>query len=139
MKSQFKYYVAVLVAIVLFSAAAWSFLSPVVKVYRDMESAKRRVTNDLDHAAILESASLLLANTTTQFIDPIDLPDAIAETKPNSVAILNGEVHVEYGGGFTHYGLIADPDNVHRTDRFYQQGGYNEKRLIDNVYYYETE
>ena len=140
MQFQLKHLLIAFIGIALLLAVATIFLSPLFRFSEELNAAQRRIKRDLDHAAILESSNFLLLIGASQFIDNAELPDAIAQTQPKSVYVNNGVVHIEYGGGFGHYGLIVDPNNKHRANPVTQaEGVYRQEQLIQNVYYYETE
>jgi len=141
MKIQLKHLLIVFTGFVLLLGLASIFLIPLVRLSGAVNADQQRIKYDLDLAAILESSTSLLTDSSNRLVDPVDQPDAISQTKPKSVYINNGEVHIEYGSGFGHYGLIVDPNNMHRANELSQSGGgyYSEELLIEHVYYYETE
>ena len=128
-----------MVCIVL--AAILLFLSPFIQSFRNVREDQHRIKNDLDHAAILECAALLLTESSIGTVANADLPQSIASTQPKYVHVVDGAMYIEYGSGFSHYGLIVDPGNMRHRNISNQTNGayYREEMARENMYYYETE
>ena len=122
-------------------AAILLLISPFIQSFRNVRADQHRIKNDLDHAAILECAALLLTESPNGAVANADLPQSIASTQPKYVHVVDGAVHIEYGSGFSHYGLIVDPGKMHHRNASNQTNGayYSEETVRENVYYYETE
>ena len=112
-------------------------LSPIIRLSRQVNAAHNRIINELDHASIRDAALNLLADPTEREIAFSDLPVSIAQTEPKYVHVTNGSLHIEYGGGFAHYGLIVDPRK--RQNKNTDDPYYTEQALVDDVYFYDTE
>ena len=126
MRFNLKHLFAFTAVIGLLLSIALMVFSPFIRG----KAAQRRIINNIDHRMIRDSVLPLLENSAQRFIEPDDWPECVAMTEPKTVYIANGQVFIEYGGGFVHYGLVIDPNNQQQTDR---------KKLINGVYFYETE
>ena len=126
-----KYLLAIATVIGLFLAVAVSvLLLPIFSLSSSFYGDQHRIIHELDYAAIRDAASPLLDNSAEGLVEPNDWPTDIAEAAPNTVFVTNGMVFIEYGSGFGHYGLVVDPDGQYHAAR---------TKLIDDVYFYETE
>jgi len=126
MRFNLKHLFAFTAIIGLLLSVTLMVFSPFIRV----KAAQRRIINNIDHRMIRDSVLPLLEKPAQRFIEPDDWPECVAMTEPKTVYIANGQVFIEYGGGFVHYGLVIDPNNQQQTDR---------KKLINGVYFYETE
>ena len=57
---------------------------------------------------------------------------------PKYVRVMDGSLHIEYGGGFAHYGLIVAPSSQ-RIKKTSNESYYAEQKLVDHVHFYDTE
>ena len=130
MRFNLKHLLAITAIIGLLLAAAMIVFSPFIELASSINAAQNRIINEFDHALIRDSTFPLLKNSAERFVEPEDWPPTVAETEPKSIYVANGQVFIEYGGGFAHYGLIIDPNNQRQADR---------TKLTDGVYFYETE
>ncbi|MCA9198237.1 MAG: hypothetical protein KDA87_11895 [Planctomycetales bacterium] len=115
---------------------------PLMRLARDIRAAQHQIVNEFDHISIRDAARSILADPTDRDIDLCDLPNSIAKTEPKSVYVRHGAMYIEYGGGFAHYGLIIDPSDRPVASDGNDAGGefyYREKKLIADVYFYDSE
>ena len=141
MKFSIKHFLIATGVVCIVLAAILLLMSPIIQSFRNVRADQHRIKNHLDHAAILECAALLLTESPKGAVANADLPQSIASTQPKYVHVVDGAVHIEYGSGFSHYGLIVDPGKMHHRNASNQTNGayYSEETVRENVYYYETE
>ena len=114
----------------LFLAVASLVLSPLVELAVWNKREKQRIIEELDHASIRESVSILVQESFDGVIDQQNWPDALAATKPTFVQTAGKFVIVDYGGGFEHFGLIFSFGGNTPEDA---------RKLGEGIYYYAGE
>lgn len=141
MKFRIAHILSVTAIIAVLLAGAMYLLSPFIHHFGSINAAQHRIIHEFDHTSIRDSAIELLAKNPDGFIDKHELPESLSVTNPNSVYIGDGCVTLEYGSGFAHYGLIIDPSNRKFANTPNQDNGqyYEETKLTDGVYFYESE
>ena len=138
MRFRISHILMVTAGIALLLTLALALLSPMIRLSREIDTAHNRIINEFDHVSIRDSALAILVDPTDRDIADLDLPEPIAQTDPKYVHVMNGSLHIEYGGGFAHYGLIIDPSS--RRSKTTSDGShYAEQKLVDHVYFYEAE
>ena len=138
MNFRISHILAATTGIAVLLAGTMFVFSPLIRMSRKIDAVQYRIINEFDHFSIRDAAIELLSDATNREVCDVDIPEAIAKTEPKFVSVADGTVQIEYGGGFAHYGLIIDK-NVRPTVSPSGDMYYKEKRLIKDVYFYESE
>jgi len=104
----------------------------------DVYGKRSWLLTDVNHAAVRDAGRLLLAEHEEDCpTDLIELPDELARLRPNYAYIDScGFLHLEFGGGFYHFGLVVIPEDAEGTTL--DIGPPLEcTPLVDGVWFYE--
>lgn len=99
---------------------------------KSTNDAKTRV-RQLDHIAIRDAGHEFVSgmdDKSNRMLEYREIPDSILQTDPKFVHFADGVLHIEYGGGFAHYGLA-----IPRVGAEYRDGSL----LTDGIFFYEAE
>ncbi len=103
-----------------------------------LNAERNRLITEVDHIAIRDAGRVLLTNHDANcFIDLTQLPNELARLGPKHVSIDHrGFLHLEFGGGFHHHGLLVVPQTAEQI-QLDTEPPLKFTPLADGIWYYK--